>query len=74
MGEGDVKATDFLTSQAALAPTFNLCICGAGAGGSWGGLGVLEEGALPSPLIKFRLPLSPSWLRGRPGDSKNERE
>jgi hypothetical protein len=39
-----------------------------------GSAGGLEEEALPSPLIKFRLPLPLSWLRERPGDAKNDRE
>lgn len=74
MREGDVKATDFLTSLAALAPGLQPLHPGSQDGGSGEGLGGLEEGALPSPLVKFRLPLPLSWLRERPGDSKNERE
>lgn len=63
--EGDVKATDFLTSLAALAPGLQPLQSGEpGLGGSGEGLGGLEEGALPSPLVKFRLPLPLSWLRG----------
>lgn len=73
--EGDVKATDFLTSLAALAPGLQPRHLGSQDWREAGeGLGGLEEGALPLPLIKFRLPLPLSWLRERPGDSKNERE
>lgn len=74
VGVGDVKATDFLTSLAALAPSLRpLHLRSQGQG--WGGEGLGGvEGALPSPLVKFRLPLPLSWLRERPEDSKNERE
>lgn len=65
VGEGDVKATDFLTSLAALAlHCFNLASGEPGMGGSGDGLGVWRRGLCPSPLIKFRLPLPLSWLRG----------
>lgn len=37
------------------------------------GRGVCRRGLCPL-LIKFRLPLPLSWLRERPGDSKNDRE
>lgn len=73
VGGGDIKATDFLTSLRAWG-----CPPSTSASRSQGwdgeGRGGLEEGALPSPLIKFRLPLPLSQLRERPGDSKNGRE
>lgn len=73
MGGGDIKATDFLTSLRARGYPPSTSVSGSqGWGGE--GRGSLEEGALPSPLIKFRLPPPLSWLRERPGDSKNERE
>lgn len=72
-GKGDVKATDFLTSPLRWLPTTNLCAWepGMGNGEEEGGL---EEGALPSPHIKSRLPQPLSWLREGPRDSKNDRE
>lgn len=77
VGEGDVKATDFLTSLGCPSPPLtplHLGSQGWGCGGSGEGLGSLRKGALPPPLIKFRFPLPLSWLRERPGDSKYERE
>lgn len=73
VGEGDIKATDFLTSlQAQGCPPSTSVSRSQGWDGE--GRGGLKEGALPSPLIKFRFPLPLSWLRERPGDSKNDRE
>lgn len=54
--EGDVKATDFLTSLAALAPGLQPLHPGSQDGGSGEGLGGLEEGALPSPLVNSGSP------------------
>lgn len=73
VGERDIKATDFLTSLRARGcpPSTS---ASRSQGGDGEGRGGLEEGALPSPLIKFRFPLPLSWLRERPGDSKNDRE
>lgn len=57
MGEGDVKATDFLTSLAVLAPHLQLLHLGSqGWGGSGEGLGGLEEGALPLSPHKIQVP------------------
>lgn len=62
LGEGDIKATDFLTSlQAQGCPPSTSASRSQGWDGE--GRGGLEEGALPSPLIKFRFPLPLSWLR-----------
>lgn len=72
VGERDIKATDFLTSLRAWG-----CPPSTSASGSRGwdreGQGVCKRGLCPL-LIKFRLPLPLSWLRERPGDSKNDRE
>lgn len=73
VGEGDIKATDFLTSlQAWGCPPSTSASRSQGWNGE--GRGGMEEGALPPPLIKFRFPLPLFWLRERPGDSKNDRE
>lgn len=65
VGQGDIKATDFLTSPLPGLPTFNLCIWEPGLGmgrmrGSGGG-----GSALSSQKVQAPPPLS--WLRERPG-------
>lgn len=57
-GEGDVKATDFLTSLAVLAPHLQLMHLGSQGWGKWGrARGDLEEeGALPLSSHKIQVP------------------
>lgn len=56
VGVGDVKATDFLTSLAALAPSLRpLHLRARARGGVGEGLGGVE-GALPSPLVNSGSP------------------
>lgn len=56
VGEGDVKATDFLTTGYPGSPPSTSASGEPGLGGSGEGLGGLEEGALPLSPHKIQVP------------------